>query len=96
VVCDLFYCRVVLFAIYKLVLFENRVTRIRFELKTEEMGGKGCRMCSIIICTACQIPGYQTTVAEWVRNVACRGLKVMLNGFFIREREGKCPSRRSV
>jgi hypothetical protein len=29
------------FAIYKLVLFENRVTRIMFELKTEEMGEEG-------------------------------------------------------
>jgi hypothetical protein len=30
----------VLFAVYKLVLVEEGVTRIMFELKTEEMGGK--------------------------------------------------------
>ena len=30
----------VLFALYKLVLFENRMMRITFELKTEEIGGK--------------------------------------------------------
>jgi hypothetical protein len=35
----------VLFAIYKLVLFENRVMRIMFKLKTEE---KGCIMWSFI------------------------------------------------
>jgi hypothetical protein len=28
-----------------------------FELKTMEMGGKGCIMWSCIICTACQILG---------------------------------------
>jgi hypothetical protein len=52
----------VLFAIHKLVLFENRVMRIMFELKTEEMGGKGCLMWSFIIYTACQIVVYQRTV----------------------------------
>ena len=56
----------VLCAIYKLVLFElNRVTTILFELKTEEMGGKGGIMWSFVICTAaCQILGYQRTVAN--------------------------------
>jgi hypothetical protein len=96
VVCDLFYCGGVLFAIYMLVLFENRVTRIMFELKTEEMGGKRCISCSFVMCTACQILGYQTAVAKWVRNVACMGVKVILNRFFLTEREGKCPSRRPV
>jgi hypothetical protein len=71
-VCDLFYCGGVLFAIYKVVVFENRVTRIMFDLKSEEMGGEGCILCSFVMCTACQILGYQTAVAKWVRNVAVR------------------------
>jgi hypothetical protein len=44
--------------------------RIMFELKIEEMGGKGCIMWSFIICTVCQILGYERTVTEWLRNVA--------------------------
>jgi hypothetical protein len=67
-----------------------------FELKTEEIGEEGWIMCSFIIGTACQILGYQRTVAKCVRNVACMGVKVIVNRFFIREREGKCPSRRPV
>ena len=63
-----------LFAIYKLVLFANRVTRIMFELKTEVVGGKGCMMCSFTVCTACQILEYQTAVAKCARNVACMGV----------------------
>jgi hypothetical protein len=35
-------------------LFENRVMRIMYELKTEELGGKGCMMRSFIIYTANQ------------------------------------------
>jgi hypothetical protein len=52
-VCYLFYCGGVLFAIYKLVLFENRVTRIMFDLKSEEVGGEECISCGFIMCTAC-------------------------------------------
>jgi hypothetical protein len=52
----------VLFAIYKLVVFENRVMRIMFELKAEEMGGKGGIIRSFIIYTACQVVGYQRAV----------------------------------
>jgi hypothetical protein len=52
-----------LFAIYKVVLCENRVMGIMFELKTEEMGGKGCIMWSFMIYTVCQIVVYQRTVA---------------------------------
>jgi hypothetical protein len=62
-----------------------------FELKTEEMGGKGCVMWSFIIYSACQILGYQRTVAKWVRNVACMGVKVILNRFLIGKLEGKGP-----
>jgi hypothetical protein len=57
--------------------------RIMFELKTEEMGGKGCKMWNFIIYTACHILGYHRTVAKWVRNVAWMGMKVILNRFFI-------------
>jgi hypothetical protein len=39
--------------LYKLVLFENRVMRVMFELKTEEMGGKGWIMWSVITYIAC-------------------------------------------
>jgi hypothetical protein len=52
-----------LLAIHKQVLFENRVMRIMFELKTEDMGGKGCIMWSSIIYTACQVVGYRRAVA---------------------------------
>jgi hypothetical protein len=79
-----------------LVLFENRVMRIMFELKTEEMGGKGCIMWSSIINTACQILGYQRRVAKRVRNVAWMGMKVILNIYLIGKWEGKSPFRRPV
>ena len=42
-------------AIYKLGLFENIVIRIMFEIKTEEIIGKGCVMWGFIIYTACQV-----------------------------------------
>jgi hypothetical protein len=67
-----------------------------FDLRTDEMGGEGWIMCSLIICTACQILGYQAAVAKWVRNVACMGVRVIVNRFFIRERKGKCPFGRLV
>jgi len=87
---------VVLFAIYKLVVFENRVMAIIFELKTEELGIKGCILWSFIIYSACQMLGYQRTVAKWVRIVACMGVKVILNRILIGEWEGKSPFRRPV
>jgi hypothetical protein len=59
-----------------------------FGLKAEEMGGKGCIMWSFIICTACQVLGYQRTLAKWVRNVACMGVNVILNRFLVGKREG--------
>jgi hypothetical protein len=62
-----------------------------FELKTEEMGGKGCIMWSNIIYTACQVLGLSQNSGklgeEWVR----MGLKVTLNRFLIGRREGKSP-----
>jgi hypothetical protein len=60
----------VLFAIYKLVLFENRMMRILFELKTEKLGGKACIMWSFIIYSSCQILGNERAVVKWVWNVA--------------------------
>jgi len=63
-----------------------------FELKTEEMGGKGCIMCSFIICTAC----HQTTVAKCVRNVACMGVKGILNRILFGKCEGYNLFRRDV
>ena len=38
---------------YRLSVFEIRVTRIRCELKTEEMGGNECIMWSFMMCSAC-------------------------------------------
>jgi hypothetical protein len=70
--------------------------RIMFELKTEELGRKGCILWSFIIYAACQILGYQTTVAKLMRNVACMGVKVILNRFLIGKWEGKSPCRRPV
>jgi len=52
----------VLFAIYKLVLFGNRVMGIMFELKTEGIGGKRGIMWSLMIYSACEIVGYQRAV----------------------------------
>jgi len=86
----------VLFVLYKLFLVGNRVTRIMFELKTEEMGGEGWIMCSFIICTACQILGYQRTVEKWVRNVACMGVKEIVNRFLMGKWEEKSRFRRPV
>jgi hypothetical protein len=96
VVCDLFYCGGVRFAIYELILFEKRVMRIMYELQREEMGGKGWIMCSLVICTACQILGCQTAVAKWVRNVACMGMKVIVNRFFFFFWKGKSPFGRPM
>ena len=79
-----------------MVLFENRVRRKMLDLKTLEMGGKGCIMYSFIIYTACHVVGYQRTVAKWVRNVACVGVKVIFNVFLIGKPEGKSPFRRPV
>jgi len=70
--------------------------RIMFDLNTEELGGEGCVMWSFIICTACQIVEYQRTVTKWVRNVACIGMKVILNRFLIGKWGGKSPFRRLV
>ena len=64
----------VLLAIHKLVVFESRMRRIMLELMTEGMGGKGCIMCSFMICTARQIVGYQCTLAKLVRTVAWLGV----------------------
>jgi len=86
----------VVIAIYKLVLFENTVRRIMSELKTVEMGGKGWIMWGFIIYIACQVAGYQKTVAKWIRNVACVGVKLILNGFLIGKWEAKSLFRGPV
>jgi len=65
-------------------------------LNTVEMGGKGCIMYSFIIYTACHVVGYQRTVAKYVRNAACMGVKVILNRFLIGASEGKSPFRKPV
>jgi hypothetical protein len=70
--------------------------RIVFELKIEEVGGKGCIMWSFIIYTACQVVGNQRTVTKWVRNVACMGMKVVLKRLLIGKEGGKSPFRRPV
>jgi len=38
---------------YRLSMFEVRVTRIRCELKADEMEGNGCIMWSFMMCSAC-------------------------------------------
>jgi len=62
---------------------------IMFELKTEELGGEGYTMWSLINCTACQVVGNQRKVTKWVRNVACMGVNRLLIGKW----EGKNPFR---
>ena len=69
---------------------------IMFELKTEELGGEGYIMWSLIVCTACQVVGNERTVTKWVRNVACMGMKVILNRLVIGKWGGKSPFRRPV
>jgi len=56
---------------------------IMFELKTEELGGEGYIMWRLVICTACQVVGNRRRVTKWVRNVACMGVKVILNRLLI-------------
>jgi uncharacterized membrane protein len=62
-----------------------------FELNTEELGGEGWIMRIFVICTACKVVGYQITVRKWARNVACMGMKVILNRLLIGKRGGKSP-----
>jgi len=64
---------------------------IMFELKTEKLGGEGYIMWSLIICTACQVVGNQRKVTKWVRNVACMGVKLVVNRLLIGKWEGKSP-----
>jgi len=45
-------------------LFENRMMGTMFEMKTEELGGEGCTMWSLINCTACQVVGNQRKVTK--------------------------------
>ena len=49
------------FAIYKFVVFENGVMGIMFELKTEELGRKGCILWTFIMYRACEVLRYQGT-----------------------------------
>jgi hypothetical protein len=71
--------------------------RIIYELKTEELGGKGCIMWSYVIYTACQVVvGNQRRVTQWVRNVACIGMKVILKRLLIGKWEGKSAFRGPV
>jgi len=65
---------------------------IMFVLKTVELGGEGYIMWSLIICTACQVVGNQRTVTKWVRNVACMGMKVILNRLLIGKWGGRAHS----
>jgi hypothetical protein len=67
-----------------------------FELKTVLMVGKGWIMWISIIYTAYQVVGYQRTVEKRVRNVACMGVKLTLNGFLIGKWEGKSLFRGHV
>jgi len=70
--------------------------RIMSELRTKEMGRKGCILWSFINYTACQILEYQRTVTKCVRNVACMGVKLILNRFLRGKWEGMSPFRRPV
>ncbi len=54
----------VLFALYKLVLLQNRVMRINVWSKDVGNQRKGCVMWSFIIYAALQILGYQRTMAN--------------------------------
>jgi hypothetical protein len=49
---------------YRLSMCEVRVTRIRRELKAEEMAGNGCIMWSFLICIAYQILGLSKNIGK--------------------------------
>ena len=72
----------VLIAIYKLGLFENVVMRIMFEIKTEEIGGKGCIMWSSVIYTACQIVGVSKNSAKMGEECGMHGSEGNLEQIF--------------
>jgi hypothetical protein len=77
-------------------LVEKTVKRIMFELKTEELGGKGCIMWNFIIYSACQVVGNQRAVTQLVRNAACMGMKVILKRLLIGKCGGYISFRRHV
>jgi len=64
---------------------------IMFELKTVELGGEGGIMWNLINFTACQVVANQRKVTKWVRNVACMGVKVIVNRLLIGKWGVKSP-----
>jgi len=70
------------FAIYKLVVFENGVMGIMFELKTGELGRKGYILWTFLMYCACGVLQYQRTGTRWVRNVACMGAESELEQIY--------------
>jgi hypothetical protein len=79
----------VLFAIYKLVVFENRVVRIMFELKTEELCRKGYILFSSIIYTAFQTLEYQKEKLKMGKECGMHGNEGNLEQIFGWKTEGK-------
>ena len=65
--------------------------RIMFELKTEEMGRKGCIMWSNIIYTACQVLGLSQNSGKLGEECGICGTEGNLEQIFIRRHEGKSP-----
>ena len=66
-----------LFAIYKMVLFENRVMRIMFGIETVEIGRKGCIMLRFHNLYCLSDAGISKNSGKCVRNVACVGMMVI-------------------
>ena len=85
----------VLFAIYKLVLFENRVMGVMFQLKT---GNGRKRKDTVGLHNLYCLSGSRVSKngGKWVRNAACMGVKVILKRVLIGKHEGKSPFRRPV
>jgi hypothetical protein len=70
--------------------------RIMFELKGEELGGKGCIVWSFIVYSACQKVGYQKNIGIMGKEFRMHGSESDLNRFLIGQQEGKNPFRRPV
>jgi len=85
----------VLFAIYKLVLFESRVMGVMFELKT---GNGRKRKDNLEFHNLYCLSGSRVSKnsGKWVRNASCMGVKVILKRVLIGKHEGKNPFRRPV
>jgi hypothetical protein len=72
---------------YRLGVCEIRVTRIRCEVKAEEMAGSGCVMWSFLICSAWQMLGLSKNSGgvDWQYGMHGREESLEQNFKYLRE-----------